>query len=201
MLPIALIVAGIFGFSVPHLSHDSVTLLVQHYFRDNPPIVYLGDPDIPSDPRLADALVASGLFALDPVQTPAPGQVVMCGENQEVHLTLRGIDVASQRGWRVRYGEVDIPLGAFSLVTESLTYSKPPELPGRVDFDYWFESNASVPYLLSIAPASAWGSVGFDEGGGVGLDKANRMLRGTLPIRWDDGWVIEGPYHAPPPIC
>jgi hypothetical protein len=192
----ALIIAVSGTFSVPQLSHDSVTHLVQHYFKDNPPTVIVGD--VPSKPELVDALVASRLFAAYDL----PGS---CGEHRkEVHLTPHGSDVALERGWRVRTRgySVTIPLGSFSLVTESLTYSKQSGLPGSIHFAYWFKPNGNVPYLLAIAPAYAWGSVGMDEGSGVGLDKANRVVRGTLPIRWwDGGWVIQGPYQRPPPIC
>src|SRR5215469_1762586 len=116
MLHTALIIAGILGFSVPQLSRDSATLLVQHYFKDNPPIVYIWNPEISSDPQLLDPLEASGLFSLDPVQTLAPGQIVMCAEPPSAHLTPRGIEVAMQRRWQVRLDGYDvvIPLGSFS---------------------------------------------------------------------------------------
>lgn len=86
-------------------------------------------------------------------------------------------------------------------MTESLTYWKPPGLPGSIRFAYWFKGNANVLYLLSLAPASAWGSVGMHDGGRVTLDEANKLLIGTLNIMWDDGWVIERYTAAENEIC
>jgi hypothetical protein len=83
---LSLIVAAFGMFSVPQLSHESVTRLVQHYFKDNPPVVYLGD--VPSEPRLNDRLVASGVFF-------SYDREASCGEHVTgVRLTPYGREVA-----------------------------------------------------------------------------------------------------------
>lgn len=94
----AFLVAALFGrYSVPQLSHQSVTQLVQHYLETFPPEVPLLDGGH-SRTQLDDALVASGLF----FASSGPGS---CGEPLTyLGLTALGHEVVSPKGWILHNG-------------------------------------------------------------------------------------------------
>lgn len=124
-------------------------------------------------------------------------------------LTNAGLRLANAQGWRVERSNsgtpdaLEIPLGSFAVVHESLVETKKGFEPTNVRFKFWFRANKKVPQLLSLAPSSAWGPVGIEGGSDVWIGEAGRLLSGTLSIVNDGrSWVVqdEAP-QRPIPIC
>lgn len=183
--------------SVPSLSHANVDRLISRYVADNSPEIYVLLNRPMPDPLYA-ALARAGILHV------VGSGVLNCGPTSPAYnLTAYGLRFAKTHGWKIHevapgmYEGVEIPLGSFALVHDAISIRTQANQPARVTFSYWFHGNANVSYLLSLAPPSVWGSVGMNDGRGVTLDQAGRLLSETLSVSRENASAGVVRYIAP----
>lgn len=187
-------------FVVPTLSHANVERLLERYLKNNPPAV-----NMPMDPgrnvTYANPLVHAGILRVNGHSWPDCEGVFPAYD-----VTPRGYEIIDAMRWHVDRREypnyVEVPLGSFSLIHGSMKLQVKDPKSTIVFFNYFFHGNGNIAYLLSLAPAKAWGDAGVDGGGYVvPISKAGQIVRDKLMLSNDgDGWYVNAdPFPMPPP--
>lgn len=197
---------------VPTLSRQNVNRLLEAYLTNHPPHVDVWFGHKATEPYYK-ALERVGV-----VKYAGPTYPDCDGTFPTYALGAHGAAIASAHGWKIEGARgympdgLEITLGTFALVPNSIVLMKPHRRPtfgsGKAQvayFKYVLRGNSNVRYLLSLAPATIWGDVGVDGGGGiVPLNKAGQIVRDKLMLENDGkGWYVnEDPYPLPPaPHC